>query len=307
MVHNLKAQFRIFTQMPARPAHFSRNPLKRPFPDREFGPSVMWGHARTAIFVFAVLYVMRPFGLDFGKNALPITLGYGLVTFIIAITYHYGTEKWLGWERAGGNWTLGRWVLDCAIVLTLISIGNFIYHNFLVGWGAFSLVVLAAIAVPTVLIGLFPIAFSGMFIQMQAERDNQRTAGLLARVAGRSGNEPVAAGDVHSPTLVALTDELALAPGDILFCEARGNYVRVVYLSAGVVRDETIRATLSHVASVLDGGETVRCHRSFVVNTDHVTSARGNAQGLRLNMVGIEEEVPVSRAYVQSVKELVLA
>ena len=235
-----------------------------------------------------------------------ITLGYGLVTFIIALTYSYATERALGWRRAGPGWTLGRWVLDCALILTLISVGNFVYHNFLVGWGAFSFVVLAAISVPTVVIGLFPIAFSGMFIQMQAERDNQRTAGLLARVTSRT--TPPSFGDQANPgpTLVPLTEDFALDPDGILFCEARQNYVRVVYLSAGEVKDRTIRATLTDVADRLGRTAVMRCHRSYLVNVGHVTSARGNAQGLRLNLVGIEEEVPVSRAYVDDLRAKII-
>ncbi|OAV44103.1 LytTR family DNA-binding domain-containing protein [Lewinella sp. 4G2] len=284
------------------PATFPSNPLKRPFPDREFDRGLIMGHLRTAIFIFAALYVLRPFGMDFGPNAFAICLGYGLVTFLVAVTYSYVTEQVFGWHRCGPNWTLGKWILDCAAVLLLISLANFIYHNFTVGWGAFSWVVLVGVTVPTVLIGLFPIAMSGVLIQMQAERNNQRAAGSLARFGGLS---TPATPPTHTE-LVSLTEEFALDPATLLFCESRQNYVRVLYLDGGAAREETIRTTLSALEEKLVGTTVRRCHRSYLVNTAHVTSARGNAQGLRLNLVAAEEEVPVSRRFVAGLREEVL-
>jgi len=47
----------------------------------------------------------------------------------------------------------------------------------------------------------------------------------------------------------------------------------------------------------------LRCHRSYLVNAAVIREARGNAQGLKLSIVGTEEEVPVSRAYVAVLRE----
>lgn len=279
---------------------FSKNPLKRPFPDREFGPKTVFGHARTAAFIFAALYFFRPLGLYFGEHHFLISLGYAIVTFVVALVYHFVTEKHLGWSRAGENWTLGKWILDCALVLAFISVANFVYYNALVDWRAFSLVVLGTIALPTIMIGLFPIAFSGMAIQLRAERDNQRTAGQLARITTRITPTP------PEIPLVSLSDDFAIEPATILFCESRQNYVRVVYLDQGEVDENIVRATLTGIESALEDTTIVRCHRSYLVNVSHVTTVRGNAQGLRLSLVGLDEEVPVSRAFVADLRARIL-
>lgn len=278
----------------------SNNPFKRPFPDREFGREVVVGIGRVSIFVFAALYFLRPAGIHFPNNPLLICLGYGIVTFLVGVGYSFVTTKVFGWKKSGDGWTLGRWILDAALLLVLIALANFIYYNALVGWTAFHLAVLTYVAVPTVLIGLFPITFSGMAVQMRAERENRKTAGEVQLATARQSRQ-------HEAELIPLGDgALLVDPNSLLFCESRQNYVRCVFLKDGQSVEQTIRATLTSLAEQVTGGQLIRCHRSYLVNPEHVRQAQGNAQGLRLELVATNEEVPVSRAYVTTFRELML-
>ncbi|MEO0734569.1 MAG: LytTR family DNA-binding domain-containing protein, partial [Bacteroidota bacterium] len=243
---------------------------------------------------------LRPQGIHLAGNPLLKCLGYGLVTFLVGVAYAFVTTRLLGWKKCGPNWTLGRWILDCGLLLACISVGNFFFYNATVGWSAFHILVLAGISVPTVLIGLFPIAASGMAIQLRAEREHQRVAGqVLLATAGQHSS-------VTRSRLTALGDgSFTVDAATLLFCESRQNYVRCVYLSEGEVREQTIRATLTGVAEQLRGSTLLRCHRSYLVNVEHIRQAQGNAQGLRLELIGTDEEVPVSRTYVSVLREAV--
>ncbi|MFK8163378.1 MAG: LytTR family DNA-binding domain-containing protein [Lewinella sp.] len=279
----------------------SNNPLRRPFPDREFGPETIVGMLWVSLFVFCALFFLRPLGMHVPGNAFLTCIGYALVTFIVAACYAFVTSRIFNWEKSGDNWTLGKWILDSGLLLACISVGNFVFYNFTVNWTAFSPIVLATITVPTVLIGLFPIAFSGMAVQIRAERDHQRTAGQLQLATARSG------ATTSDHRLIELGDGgFSVDPGTILFCESRQNYVRCGFLDQGNFREETIRATLSGIEEKLADRGILRCHRSYLVNPRHIRSARGNAQGLRLDMIGMSEEVPVSRAYVKVLREVLL-
>lgn len=275
----------------------SNNPLNRPFPDREFGRDTIIGMGRVSVFVFFALFLLRPFGMHVQGNLFLNCLGYALVTFLVGLTYGFTTSRLLGWQKCGDGWTLWKWILDSALLLACISVGNFIFYNFTVGWTAFSPIVLATITVPTVLVGLFPIAFSGMAVQLRAERDNRQAAGQV-RLAVKPSSAPASA-----PQLVALNDVFSVDPATLLFCESRQNYVRCVYLREGVATEEIIRATLTGVENRLATGPPLRCHRSYLVNPGHIRAARGNAQGLKLSLIGTEEEVPVARAYVALLRE----
>ncbi len=278
----------------------SNNPLKRPFPDREFGKEVVIGIGRVSIFVFTALYFLRPAGIHFPGSPLLICIGYGLVTFLIGVGYSFITTRLLGWRKSGDHWTLGKWILDAALLLAMIALANFIYYNALVGWTAFSPIVLISVAIPTVLVGLFPITLSGMAVQMRAEREHQKTAVEVEQTF-----------TLHTATnqesLVLLGDgALSVTPSDLLFCEARQNYVRCCYLQQGQLTEQIIRATLSGLEEQLDDSQLVRCHRSFLVNSEHIGKAYGNAQGLRLEVHHTEEVIPVSRAYVKTFRSFLM-
>lgn len=251
----------------------------------------------VSVFVFSTLFLLRPFGIQANGSHFFTSLGYGAVTFLVGVAYAYTTTRLLGWKKCGDSWTLWKWILDCMLLLACISVANFVYFNFMVGWTALSFGMLANVAVPTVLIGLFPVAFSGMAVQRRAERSNEREAGRLS-LASKPHPGPAAA-----PNMLALIDDFSVDPGVLLFCESRQNYVRCVYLKNGLVAEEVIRITLSGLAAKLEGSTLLRCHRSYLVNTAHIREARGNAQGLKLSLVGTEEEVPVARAYVKALRE----
>lgn len=279
----------------------SNNPLKRPFPDRDFGRNTVLGKAKVSIFVFAILFFLRPQGIHFAGNPFLTCLGYGLVTFVISLLYDLFTSRILRWQRNGDHWTLGRWILDCGLLLACISIGNFFYYNATVGWTAFHPLVLAGITIPTVLIGLFPIAASGMAIQLRAERENQRVAGQVQLATA------VKTSSQKNPLVDLGKSGFSIDPGTLLFCESRQNYVRCVYLVEGEAKEETIRATLANLTEQLEQYGLLRCHRSYLVNPNYIRQSRGNAQGLRLGMIAAKEEVPVSRAYVPLLKALLVS
>jgi hypothetical protein len=250
-----------------------------------------------SVFVFAALFLLRPFGMYVQGSYLLTCLGYALVTFGVGVAYAFVTTRLLGWKKCGDNWTLWKWIVDCAFLLACISVANFVFYNFTVGWTAFEPFILATITVPTVIVGLFPVVLSGVAIQLRAERENEQEAGRISLASKPS----VAPAD--APKLLALNDAFFVDPGTLLFCESRQNYVRCVYLREGLATEEIIRATLSGMETKLGEHLLLRCHRSYLVNFAHIREARGNAQGLKLSMVGTEEKVPVARAYVSLLRD----
>ncbi|WP_291527921.1 LytTR family DNA-binding domain-containing protein [Bacteroides sp. UBA939] len=108
------------------------------------------------------------------------------------------------------------------------------------------------------------------------------------------------------------TKEMLEIPANaLLYVEAEGNYVRVIYrgeskTSENKMQQMLLRATMKQaeeaVAACLF---IVRCHRAFLVNVNAVVKVDGNSQGYRLRLEGCKSEVPVSRAYSKEVKMLI--
>lgn len=95
-------------------------------------------------------------------------------------------------------------------------------------------------------------------------------------------------------------DVLTIASGDLLYLESQDNYLEVVYLRNGERRSQLIRSSLKRIeARALPG--LARCHRSFIVNLLQVRACHGNRHGLKLSLPGLDQTLPVSRAYTQTI------
>ena len=66
---------------------------------------------------------------------------------------------------------------------------------------------------------------------------------------------------------------------------------------------KTLRSTLKRALNFLeDIPEVIQCHRAFIVNSSKIINAKGNSQGLRLNLENCDYEITVSRNYVEMVR-----
>ncbi len=259
----------------------SRNPLLRPFPERTFDRSVIFGHGRTAAFVFVALLFLFP---------VLLALAYGLVTFVVAITYSFVTER-LGVRRRGPRWTMLRWTLDQAVLLFLVSVACFLLHNYTVGWSLMNLQVLLYITVPTVLVGLLPIIFSGIAVQLRAEQEYQNVASRIQ--VGLLTDAPVAPNQAEI-SLGGATGAVVVPERIVYGLRDGAASTRLHDLEGATQR---LGLPLSGVIAALADHKIVRCHPDYLVNLRHLVAVSANAQGLLLKLRGADVVVPVTKAY----------
>ena len=92
---------------------------------------------------------------------------------------------------------------------------------------------------------------------------------------------------------------------ELLAIKAIENYIEVYAYQHGKLNKTVLRNTLKNAEESLIGLKNIsKCHRSYLVNLEKVKHFSGNAQGLTLNFGNsLELSVPVSRAYVKTIKE----
>ena len=101
-------------------------------------------------------------------------------------------------------------------------------------------------------------------------------------------------------------NDLTLPVNDLLCVEAQKNNVAVSYLKDGELRKDEIQSTLTAVLDDLGAYDNVfQCHRSFIVNLNNISSAKGNSNGYTLELGGGLVTVPVSRSYVPKLKSFI--
>lgn len=112
-------------------------------------------------------------------------------------------------------------------------------------------------------------------------------------------------------TLEGSTKEsVSFLPSDFLFAESEGNYVSVHYLehsstaSQEAVKQAMLRTSMKNViATLCPNNGIMQCHRAFIVNLCHVENVEGRSSGIGLKLHHCDTIVPVSKTYVNEVKE----
>jgi len=103
------------------------------------------------------------------------------------------------------------------------------------------------------------------------------------------------------------TDILTLALTDIILIKSADNYCEIVIKKDTAVSISLLRISLSKALAQLPENQLiVRCHRSYGVNLSLVKASQGNANGLKLEMILGDITVPVSRSYVETIKQALL-
>ncbi|WP_252733699.1 LytTR family DNA-binding domain-containing protein [Pseudoalteromonas sp. C2R02] len=160
----------------------------------------------------------------------------------------------------------------------------------------------------TLAIGLFPIIFI-FLVNLHAKNTTLRPQVTEAENTTNIKNETLANSELVSPQLLTLTgdnkgDNLQIALSQLLFIKSADNYCEFTIMKDNNISHTLLRSSLTSIIKQLPEKSLVhRCHRSYAVNLALVELSTGNAGGLKLTMKSLGVTVPVSRAYVETIKE----
>jgi DNA-binding LytR/AlgR family response regulator len=86
---------------------------------------------------------------------------------------------------------------------------------------------------------------------------------------------------------------------DLLYLEAADNYVLIHYLDGDKQLKYMIRTTLKRIEEEFSEKNLVRCHRSYMINIDHVKTIRKEKEGLIINFESpVNITIPISKTYL---------
>jgi DNA-binding LytR/AlgR family response regulator len=111
------------------------------------------------------------------------------------------------------------------------------------------------------------------------------------------------AGTVGNSELLILNGEnnkvvLAIKYNQLLYIKSAGNYLELFYFTGEKINKELIRMSFKELDEILTDPKIIRVHRSYMVNTLYINSAKKTKKGYALNIQYIpEEKIPVSYGY----------
>ncbi|MCK5823686.1 MAG: LytTR family transcriptional regulator [Bacteroidales bacterium] len=101
-------------------------------------------------------------------------------------------------------------------------------------------------------------------------------------------------------------DNLIIKSDSLILIKSADNYIEVYYDSDGIVKKQMIRSTLQKAEEVTTEYEFIfRCHRTFILNINHIVEIQGNSQGYKLFFKNIDFPVIVSQKYINEFTKLI--
>lgn len=258
--------------------------LKQPFPDTSNPADTLKTSFRIGAFIFLFLLIFQPFGLaTSGSKIWLYAFVFGLITFSVTLVFDLLMFYVIRIDRSIANWTFGKWLIEVLILIFLIGCANYVfvvyYFNFSHNWINFLTSIFSAL-----LLGIFPIFLGGA---IHLNKQNQKNSKIAKSIHTHQHHSDINISIEHINSM------------HILYIESMQNYLRIWYIEDEKVESKIIRNTLKNIQKILEETDILRCHRSFLVNTNYIKRVEGNAQGLKLFLDHLENEyVPVSRNYI---------
>ncbi|MFW8591339.1 LytTR family DNA-binding domain-containing protein [Glaciecola sp. 2405UD65-10] len=104
------------------------------------------------------------------------------------------------------------------------------------------------------------------------------------------------------------TEQLTLSIEELVYLKAADNYCDIYTYKNETLHTTVLRIPLSRaIEQIPPNKRIIKCHRSYAVNLLFVKSSSGNANGLQLALNVTEENIPVSRTFVDAIKQSLLA
>lgn len=241
------------------------------------------------VFVFSIFFlnVFQPFNISrwFSDSAVIQFLrlsSYGAVVAVVFLFTQFPLRHWLKKQTFEVKHYIA-WICLEIILISLVYI--FLYGN-PVGNFMNDLV----FSVKYTLLGIcLPYSFAVLIIyykNQKAEIENFR----------KTINQPA------SQKLIGFKDEygkpkFSVHSFDILFIESTDNYVSVHFLQNNKPRRELLRNSLKKMEELLHDSSVIRCHRSFMINTQHIDFLQNQGKKQFARIRNFDQSIPVSEKY----------
>lgn len=194
------------------------------------------------------------------------------------------------------KWDIKREIAWNVWILLAISSSDMLFYSKLFG--------VIDIGFPDVgriiFLGFLPVAVLIIINQDRLLRSNLKSAQLLNKrlLERKEQNEKL----VHFVSEYK-NDEITLKPSTLFLIKSADNYIELYYEREGLLQKHTVRSSLKNIEITLhDFDYLFRCHRSYIININHIKEIQGNSQGYKLYFENLDFPVQVSQKYITEFK-----
>lgn len=279
--------------------------LLRPHPlDTAWSTALKRALGIGAIIVF-ILFVLAPFGMHQLKGMVRFVnaLEFGAITAVVTFMSSGILPRIFPRVIDPETWTFWKELLYTLFTILLIGLANTAFLYFMGYMLGEFLTTLFYFELYTLAVGVIPVVIFLAIDQNKETRNRQKDAATLShdleskKAHSKRASVPLRInGEGEKP-------ELEVQSENIIYCSAGGNYVDIFTWKNDELERTTIRSSLKNIMDQLPDPPFYNCHRSYIVNMDHVESIKGNARNYELVLKISDISIPVSRSKGAELKE----
>ena len=261
----------------------------------------------TTIYSLVFINIFRPFNSEtwipginnfnyFVYSSLLVLMGSVLISLSRIIMFYFVKRVSIGYLE------YLRWIFAEIFILAVIYvciayrvgfINNFLDENQgLTLWEAIFDILRKAIANTTWML-LIPYIISFLYLY------NEQLVREIANIKEEETENNV----------IQFTDErgevrFTIVSDKILYIESADNYCVVKYLKNDKINDFVLRSSLKRMTELLINTPIQRCHRSYMINFEHITSLKKDNGEISLEFdIQNIKEIPVSKSYADKIMD----
>lgn len=250
--------------------------------------------------VIAFLLLLQPFdiGLLATKEKYYLIIGFGTITFVSLSIHLLLIPSFFPRKFLSSNWKIKKEIIYNTWILFTILTGFFFYYRTLGLMKVdFNLVI------KLIMIAIIPI--SGLIIinHNNMLRSHLKLADEL--------NKKLKEHKFNQEKIVQFNsdyqkDSLAIKASLLLCIRSANNYIEVFWKEMDIIKNQMVRCSMSNAEELLKEYKfIVKCHRSYMVNINYIDRFEGNSQGYKLFFDNINFSIPVSKNFVEKLRELI--
>lgn len=251
--------------------------------------------------VLAFLLIFQPIEIDAfsKKEIIHLVSGLAVSTFLVLSVNLIILPSLFPKLFYNNVWNIKREIIWNLWILLTISSSDFLFYTQLFG----VLEIRFSDIVKIILLGFLPVAVLIIINQERLLRSHLKSAQQLNKklIEGKQQKEKL----IHFESDYK-KDNLSISPDSLIVIKSADNYIEVYYESEGMVKKQMIRSSLKKAIETVNELDFIlRCHRTFIVNTNHIKEIQGNSQGYKLYFENLDFPVLVSQKYIKSFKDTI--
>jgi len=255
------------------------------------------------IFISGFLYVFQPFNYYKLTNdeIINYSLIYGIITTSSLLFNYFVLPLVFKPFFVLDKWNIYKMILFVLIIIISIGVLNWFFSGFSSFNTEDNEYDFLFFQKTAFLVGVFPLLIYIYFTEKFIYKKNKAVADNISSLKKQN---PIDNKNKKSEGIVITLigdnkkEALEISLTDLIYVNSEKNYASIFHQKDGTIKESLLRISLSKIEKQLaDYSCIVRCHRSYIVNTNKVKKIQGNARGYLLKIDNSTTLIPVSRRF----------